>query len=186
MRGDRRTWCVALVGALVVLALAGGVMGAVAVTPAPAGDRTVRAAGDAVSGVAADAPVTTSTVVPVSTTLRPPPTAAPPVSRPAGHEEDHSWVKLGIDAFDDDGWMRTVTVDWGDGSPAQTFTGGIPCTVWSSGWPAPSRILVWERTTHHYLAPGSYTITVTALSTACDGVSAPQTGRRTVAWPVPA
>ena len=370
MLGDRRPWNVALVGTLVVLALIGGVVGAVAVGPAPAGDRTVLAAGDGVSGVAADAPATTSTVVPVPTTVPPPTTTAPPVkkstppttrrpaatvtttpvaaapsgpvirstsagfgmktpgavelpfspgrtswsavsnginisvrvdkafpkagdlitfdfdfsstvhpccndlwiaygdgyahsdqlfspcppgglppgglsrfttthtynldgrwtlavrpgagcgasqvdsvlfitleigagtttiqgpslpqlridswTRPAGHEDDYSWVALAMDAFDDDGWMRTVTVDWGDGSPVQTFTGGIPCTVWRSGWPAPSRILVWERNAHHYLAPGSYTITVTGLSTACDGVSAPQTGRRTVAWPVPA
>ena len=370
MRGDRRAWYVILLATLVVVVMTGGVLGAIALDPAPAGDRTVRAAGDAVAGVAADAPAATSTVAPVPTTVPPPPTSAPPVTkpattttrrpattvttqpaapapsgpvvrstsaglgmktpgsvelpfsagrtswsavssginisvrvdrafpkagdlitfdlvfssavhpccnalwlvygdgyahsdqlfntcppggmpagglsrfttshtynldglwtlavqpnpgcgapqvdsvlfitleigsgtttvqgpslpqlridswtRPAGHEDDTSWVALAMDAFDDDGWMRTVTVDWGDGSPAQTFTGGLPCTVWRSGWPAPSRILVFERNTHHYLAPGSYTITVTALSTACDGVSAPQTGRRTVAWPVPA
>jgi hypothetical protein len=370
MRGDRRAWYATLVATLVVLVLTGGVLGAIAAGPAPAGDRTVVAAGDGVAGVPADTTVTTSTIVPVSTTVPPPLTTAPPVkksttpttrrpattvttqptaaapsgpvirstaagygmknpgaveipfspgrtswsavsngvnisvrvdnaypkagdlitfdfdfsgtvqpccndlwiafgdgyahndqlfsqcppgglppgglsrfttthtynldgrwtlavqpgagcgaprvepvlfftmeiapgtttiqgpslpqlridylTRPAGHEDDHSWVKLAMDAFDDDGWVRTVTVDWGDGSPAQTFTGGIPCTVWRSGWPAPSRILVFEGNAHHYLAPGSYTITVTALSTACDGVSAPQTGRRTVGWQVPA
>ena len=361
-----------LVASLVVLVLTGGVLGAIAVGPTPAGDRTVLAAGDGVSGVAADAPPTTSSVAPAATTVPAPLTTAPPVTKsttpttrrppattattqpaatpsaggptvrstaaghgmkipgavelpfspgrtswsavsngvkitvrvdkafpkagdliafdfefsstvfpccngirvvygdgyvhsdqlfstcppgglppggpsrfttshtynldglwtiavqpmagcgshqqvdsllfltveigsgttpvqgpslpqlridsvsPPGHDDDNSWVKLGIDAFDDDGWMRTVTVDWGDGSPAQTFTGGLPCTVWRSGWPAPSRILVWERTTHQYLARGSYTITVSALSTACDGVSAPQTGRRTVGWTVPA
>ena len=80
MRGDRRYWYVTVVATLVALVLTGGVLGAIAVGPAPAEDRTVRAAGDAVSGVAPDMPVTTSTPAPVSTTIPAPLTTVPPAT----------------------------------------------------------------------------------------------------------
>ncbi|MDQ3643012.1 MAG: hypothetical protein M3450_16490 [Actinomycetota bacterium] len=111
-------------------------------------------------------------------------------SRPPGHEDDYSWVSMAGQVLEEDGWIRTTTLDWGDGSPALSLGGAwgpTTCEPTPAGWPAPNRmVIVTGKAVHHYAAPGNYTITLTAVSTACDGKSAPQTGIGTHVWQVPA
>jgi hypothetical protein len=111
-------------------------------------------------------------------------------TRPPGHDEDYSWVSMAGQVLEDDGWIRSVTLDWGDGSPTLPLGGALgptECQSTLAGWPAPSRMVIFTgKAVHHYAAPGSYMITVTAVSTACDGTSAPQTGIGTHLWQVPA
>ena len=111
-------------------------------------------------------------------------------TRPPGHEDDYSWVSMAGQVVEEDGWIRTTTLDWGDGSPTLALGGAMgptTCQSTPAGWPAPNRMVIFTgKAIHHYAAPGNYTITLTAVSTACDGKSAPQTGIGTHIWQVPA
>ena len=105
----------------------------------------------------------------------------------AGHEGDQRWASIVVQAGDEDGWLRGLSLDWGDGTPPQAFgEGGLGCRPHAGGWPSPSRIwVVTNEAIHHYPAPGTYRITVTAVSTGCDG-SLPQHGQGSLTWVVPA
>lgn len=84
-------------------------------------------------------------------------------------------------AFDHDGWVSVVEVDWGDGTPATVLAQPQPCRVGDNGWPVGSPLLLgslppgapisWAAmpATHAYHAPGTYTVKVTAVSSGCDG-----------------
>jgi hypothetical protein len=104
-----------------------------------------------------------------------------------GHESDPTWASIVAQARDEDGWLRGLTLDWGDGTPPQAFgDGGLGCRPHSGGWPSPSLIwVVTNEAIHHYAAPATYTITATVESTGCDG-SLPQQGAASLAWTVPA
>lgn len=111
-------------------------------------------------------------------------------TRPPGHENDYDWVSMAGQVLEEDGWIRTTTLDWGDGSPTLSLGGALgptTCQSTPAGWPAPNRMVIFTGTAiHQYAAAGNYTITLTAVSTACDGKSAPQTGVGTHVWQVPA
>jgi hypothetical protein len=87
------------------------------------------------------------------------------------------------EAEDTDGFISGFVVDFGDGTPAQTYLGDrMGCRLTPSGWPA--RSLAWLRdpyAAHTYATPGTYTITVTAVSTGCDGGER-QTGTATMTY----
>lgn len=92
-------------------------------------------------------------------------------ARPAGHEDDTSYVTLAGDASDDDGYVSWFVVDWGDGATS-TYHNGDPCQRSTDGWPTPS----WaplpgepNPPTHHYAKAGTFRVTLTAYSTSCDG-----------------
>ena len=110
-------------------------------------------------------------------------------TRPAGHETDYSWASVAGEVTEEDGWIRSVELDWGDGSPRQSFGGtsaDMACPPTPSGWPRPNRKTIFtNEAIHHYSRPGPYTITLVAVSTACDGASEAQTGTDTVGWHVP-
>ena len=106
----------------------------------------------------------------------------------SGDERDlfisyHGVNTTGIDRF---------TVDWGDGTAPETLPGDpIPCrAVVPYAWPTGDYVSVPVSTPgatsplHHYDNPGTYTVTVTARSTACDG-SQPQEATGTRGWSVP-
>ena len=114
--------------------------------------------------------------------------------QPPGHDDDLSWLSLAGLVTEEDGWIRRVSIDWGDGTPPTVFGGAVGsafnpnvCTSTISGWPVGGLVPIFTGSAiHHYAAPGTYRVTTSALSTACDGVSAPQIGTGTLTWRVPA
>ena len=65
---------------------------------------------------------------------------------------------------------------------------GVTCNPHPlTGWPTASRMMIATGSTfHHYDVPGTYTVTVTGISTSCDGTSELQEGRKTIRWTAPA
>jgi hypothetical protein len=103
-------------------------------------------------------------------------------------------LPLFIGAQDDDGWISQFLIDWGDGSPPLTLAyNPFPCKAMPpSGWPANNYVTIPSDTTnplvgldgkpapsteHFYSEPGSYTVTVSVRSTACDGSQLQETSR---------
>lgn len=106
-------------------------------------------------------------------------------SRPAGHEEDYSWVSLFGIADDPDGHITRLVVSFGDGT-TKTFANTHPCEVNDDGWPAASQAHLPSEPpyAHHYTKPGDYTLTLTAYSSSCDGRDV-QTGSASFVWTAP-
>ena len=107
----------------------------------------------------------------------------------AGHENDYLYVTLIGWADDADGFVRTLLLDWGDGSPVQTLPGdSVRCRTSANGWPGPSSALisrtppVWHR---YFEKLTFFTVTLTAVSTGCDG-SQEQRGTSTLPVFIPA
>jgi len=111
---------------------------------------------------------------------------------PPGHLNDPSWLSMAGEVIEDDGWIRSVTIDWGDGTAPLVFGGAVgsaydpnKCTITIAGWPVGGRKPIFTGDAiHHYAAPGTYVVTTSARSTACDGVSAPQIGTAKLTWRV--
>jgi hypothetical protein len=103
--------------------------------------------------------------------------------RPAGHENDLHWVSLWAEAHDPDGYVAKFVVDYGDGSPLATFAWTGECARTADGWPAEQYSTLSDDPppAHHY-ATGTYTLTITAYSTGCDGKSTPQTATASFEW----
>jgi hypothetical protein len=83
-------------------------------------------------------------------------------------------MTLSAEAADDDGHVARLVVDWGDGSPTQSYANPRPCRTTASGWPAGSYTILphWMGVgpvTHHYADDGRYRVTVTVVSTDCAG-----------------
>jgi hypothetical protein len=102
-----------------------------------------------------------------------------------GHDADLSWAAVAGRVSDADGWIKSVSIDWGDGSPPLTLTGDSPCLPTLAGWPGPDSMWI-DRAVHQYRSPDTYVIVATGVSTGCDGTSNPQTGTDRIVWPVPA
>jgi len=101
------------------------------------------------------------------------------------HQGDRSWAAVVAIAKDDDGWVRSAKLDWGDGTKPQVFASGMICRPTVTGWPGGTQIAFGAvgsgEGVHHYANPGTYTVTVTAVSTGCDG-TVTQTGTGTLVW----
>ena len=97
-----------------------------------------------------------------------------PKVRPASiHPYQPLVVTLSAEAQDDDGHIDRLVVDWGDGSPTETYRNPQPCKTTASGWPGGSYTILplWMgvgAVTHRYRDDRPHTITVTAVSTGCD------------------
>ncbi len=82
-------------------------------------------------------------------------------------------------AWDLDGFVHTVGIDWGDGTSPTTVANPLPCRTADNGWPLSSPIWMLPRSAalsanagmvaHQYAVPGAYTLTVTVESAGCDG-----------------
>lgn len=73
-------------------------------------------------------------------------------------------AKLLLHGADADGFVKKFWVDWGDGSP-ETYVGPRSLDACSPGDGSS-----WDpAVTHDYAEPGSYQVTVTVMSTNCDG-----------------
>ncbi|MDQ2827219.1 MAG: hypothetical protein M3Y04_09730 [Actinomycetota bacterium] len=101
------------------------------------------------------------------------------------HPGDRTWAWVVAVAKDDDGWVRTARLDWGDGTPPEVYPTGMTCRSSLTGWPDGTQIMFGAvgsgEGIHHYAAPGAYTVTVTAVSTGCDG-TVTQTGTGSLVW----
>jgi hypothetical protein len=85
------------------------------------------------------------------------------------YQEPGGVLRLFPSAYDDDGWIQDVTIDWGDGSPVLTIADSNPCYD-HDGQSFASGLEMSPGEQHHsYPTPGNYTVTVTATSSACDG-----------------
>lgn len=101
------------------------------------------------------------------------------------HQGDRSWAAVVAIAKDDDGWVRSAKLDWGDGTKPQVYASGMTCRPTVTGWPGGTQIAFGAvgsgEGVHHYANPGTYTVTVTAVSTGCDD-TVTQTGTGTLVW----
>jgi hypothetical protein len=79
-----------------------------------------------------------------------------------------SWVSGTV--VDDDGWLETISVDWGDGSPPETVLGSAPpdCRDDATRWPSSTFQI---DASHDYAGPAPSTAIVRVTSTGCDGAS---------------
>lgn len=70
-------------------------------------------------------------------------------------------------AYEVDGFIHRVEVDWGDGSPGEAVSTPLgQCDDPLHTWPGPSR---FNRGFAHDYPPGAYTARVTVRSSGCDG-----------------
>jgi hypothetical protein len=92
-------------------------------------------------------------------------------------EPTDSLVK-GVHAFarDEDGYIAGFSLNWGDGTPVETYSGDpLGCMQLPGGWTNASQTMMSstkaDRTppTHRYAQAGTYTVTVHVWSTGCDG-----------------
>ena len=98
-------------------------------------------------------------------------------------------ITLSADGQDNDGYIGRVVVDWGDGSPAETFKNPHACKTTPSGWPAGTHVKLphWMGVgpvTHRYADDTPRKVTVTAISTGCSGAGE-QRGSASLTFPEP-
>lgn len=68
---------------------------------------------------------------------------------------------------DEDGYVRRVVVDWGDGKSETLVAAPLSeCEELPGQWPS---TYLTGREAHHVYAPGTYILTVTVTSFGCDG-----------------
>jgi hypothetical protein len=103
-----------------------------------------------------------------------------------GHENDPAYVTLWGHAEDEDGHITKLVVTFGDGTSATYGGDPNPCKNGLDGWPTGSYADVpYEPPpAHHYTKPGTYTLTLTAYSSACNGAMV-QTGKASFTREVP-
>jgi hypothetical protein len=111
----------------------------------------------------------------------------------ATRPDDPYWVSFSGMAQETDGYISRMELDVGDGSPVVVFPGDSrPCRTGSTGQPIDSDAELPGPTgptyepshEHRYPQKGTYTVTLRAWSTGCDGRDV-QTGTATTqTWTV--
>jgi hypothetical protein len=95
--------------------------------------------------------------------------AAPQATVATRSGDNASYVYITAGGSDADGWISRIVVHWGDGAESAFPYSTSGCTN------GPSSQTSSVPGGHHYASAGSYTVTVTVTSVACDGTQA-QTG----------
>lgn len=95
------------------------------------------------------------------------------------------FVELLVGGEDRDGYVRRLEIDWGDGTSSETVETEAEFDVCRRNPVAPSAGIGPTSRPHLYTRDGAYTVTVTAVSTGCDGRTR-QTGRAHYVVTVPA
>jgi len=90
---------------------------------------------------------------------------------------DFGGTTMNVPAWDDDGWIQSVTIDWGDGTPPVTASNDGACTMYAGYARGIEFLPPTQR--HSYETHGAHVATITGTSTDCNGQS-PQTERQTV------
>jgi hypothetical protein len=98
-------------------------------------------------------------------------------------------ITLAADVADNDGYIDRVLVDWGDGSPSESYKNPQPCKPTPGGWPGGTHTKLphWmgvESVTHRYADDTPRKVTVTAISTGCNGTGE-QSGSASITFPEP-
>ena len=98
-------------------------------------------------------------------------------------------ITLAADVADNDGYIDRVMVDWGDGSPPETYKNPQPCKTTPGGWPGGTHTKLphWmgvASVTHRYADDTPRKVTVTAISTGCSGTGE-QRGSASLTFPEP-
>jgi len=104
---------------------------------------------------------------------------------------DMACESIWTEVADDDGYLTRLVVDWGNGTAPTTVAGsgdvdgkGI-CYMSKAGWPNGTSLSTPHPSPYHRFAkPGTYTQTLTAFSTGCDGKQQ-QRASTTLTWAVP-
>jgi hypothetical protein len=92
--------------------------------------------------------------------------------------DNPTYVYLNAGGGDSDGWVRLITVSWGDGTTTTAGEWSASSCTNASGSDHPAATHHDGNVSHHYGDPGSHTVTITVTSVACDG-SQSQTGTTT-------
>lgn len=95
------------------------------------------------------------------------------------------FVEVLVGGEDKDGYVRRLEIDWGDGTSSETVEVEPEADVCRRSPVAPSGSVAPTSLPHIYTRDGTYTVTVTAVSTGCDGRTR-QTGRAHYVVTVPA
>ena len=98
-------------------------------------------------------------------------------------------ITLAADVMDNDGYIDRVMVDWGDGSPTESYKNPQPCKTTPGGWPAGThtKLPLWmgvPSVTHRYADDTPRKVTVTAVSTSCERTGE-QRASATLTFPEP-
>ena len=98
-------------------------------------------------------------------------------------------ITLAATAEDADGYIDRLLVDWGDGSPTESYENPQPCKPTPSGWPGGTYTILplWMGVgpvTHRYADDTPRRVTVTVVTTGCDG-SAEQRASASITFPEP-
>lgn len=97
---------------------------------------------------------------------------------------DPRLTNIRLEAEDHDGYLHSISIDWGDRTPLQTERFPVErCREEPGGWPASARDAVYS---HRHRPRGVFKLRVIATSVGCDGRDAQRSvASKLIQWPSP-